>query len=275
MAASVPLPLICGMHAPSATPARHRRIPPILLVLACQGVGLVLATVVFTRIGPLSHGAPAWMLGLATGAIAALLGRLLRLDPWWAPIQLVFAPAVVLAQSASVPRWVWLAAFVALAAVYWSTFRTQVPLYLSSTAVREALVPLLPAGRFTFMDVGSGVGGVLTHLAAQRHDGEYHGIESAPVPWLVSRARIVAGRHANCHAHWGSFWDHDLSRYDVVFAYLSPVPMAALWEKVQREMRPGSTFISNTFVVEARAADRTITVDDLHRSTLHVWTMRG
>jgi hypothetical protein len=101
----------------------------------------------------------------------------------------------------------------------------------------------------------------------------YHGIESAPLPWLVSRVRIAAGRHANCHAHWGSFWDADLSPYDVVFAYLSPVPMAALWEKARAEMRPGALFISNTFVVEARQADRTVTVDDLHRSTLYVWTI--
>lgn len=274
MAWPAPLPLICRMHDPHAHPARHRRIPPILIVLACQALGAVVATAVRTMVGPLAHGAPAWVLALVTGVIAALCGRLLRLDPWWVPIQLVFAPAVVLAQSASVPRWVWLAAFLVLAAVYWSTFRTQVPLYLSSTKVRDALVPLLPAGRFTFMDVGSGVGGVLTHLAAQRPEGEYHGIESAPVPWLVSRVRILAGRRANCHAHWGSFWDHDLSRYDVVFAYLSPVPMAALWEKVQAEMRPGSTFISNTFVVEAHAADRTVTVDDLHTSTLHVWVKR-
>ena len=36
---------------------------------------------------------------------------------------------------------------------------------------------------------------------------------------------------------------------DVVYAFLSPAPMPRLWEKVQREMRPGTLFISNRFIV--------------------------
>ncbi|MCC7052113.1 MAG: class I SAM-dependent methyltransferase [Gemmatimonadaceae bacterium] len=257
-----------------ATPARQRRVPPILIVLVCQGIGMVLSTATFTAVGPVSPRVATILPGIVAGVYAALVGRVAGLDPWWMVIQLLFAPAVLLASAVRVPAWVWLAAFLLMAAVYWSTFRTQVPLYLSSSRVRAALVPLLPTGTFTFMDVGSGVGGVLLDLGAARPDGQYHGIESAPVPWLVSWLRIAAGRHRNCHAHWGSFWDCDLSRYDVVFAYLSPVPMAALWAKVEAEMRPGSTFISNTFAVDARPADRTVQVDDLHRSTLHVWTKR-
>lgn len=209
-----------------------------------------------------------------TGVFSAGLTRLTRLDPWWQWIQLLFAPGAVLVSSASLPRWIWIVVFTGLAAVYWSTFRTQVPLYLSSTKVREALVPLLPAGHFTFMDLGSGVGGVLTDLARRRGDGEYHGIESAPVPWLVSWLRIRLGRHTNCHVHFGSLWNVDLSQYDVVFAYLSPVPMAALWDKVQREMRPGTVFISNTFIVAGETAATAVPVDDLQHSTLHVWTHR-
>jgi len=187
-------------------------------------------------------------------------------------IQLCFAPLVVLAAAASLSPWIWFALFAVLLAVYWSTFRTQVPLYLSSIRVRQALVPLLPPGRFTFMDVGSGVGGVLTDLSAARSDGEYHGIESAPFPWLVSWLRIRIGGHRNCHVHLGSLWNQDLAPYDVVFAYLSPVPMAALWAKVRCEMRPGTTFISNSFTVAAAAPERVVSVDDLHQSQLFIWT---
>lgn len=211
---------------------------------------------------------------LVTGAFAALLSKAAGLDPWWMVIQFVFAPAALVGASAVVPRWLSLTLFLLMVFVYWSTFRTQVPLYLSSTRVRQALLPLLPEGAFTFMDVGSGLGGVLTDLADARADGRYHGIESAPFPWLVSWIRVTLGRRSNCHAHFGSLWNMDLAPYDVVFAYLSPVPMAALWEKVQREMRPGSTFISNTFAVAASPPDQVIEVADLHRSTLHVWTHR-
>lgn len=262
------------MTTPPATSARQRRIPPILVALVLLAVGAALAMLTASVLGMAGVALPSVALGAATGLYGAALGRLARLDPWWMVIQFLFPIGIMAAQGTPVPSWVWLAVFLALVAVYWSTFRTQVPLYLSSTKVRHALVPLLPPGPFSFMDVGSGVGGVLTDLSAFRADGDFHGIESAPLPWAMSRLRILTGRHRNCHAHWGSFWDADLSQYDVVFAYLSPVPMAALWEKVRAEMKPGSTFISNTFVVAASRPDRTITVDDLHQSTLHVWTMR-
>jgi hypothetical protein len=59
----------------------------------------------------------------------------------------------------------------------------------------------------------------------------------------------------------------------VVFAYLSPVPMAELWEKARREMKPGSSFISNTFAVPEFPPQQTVQVDDLHHSSLYIWRM--
>ncbi|HXU92050.1 MAG TPA: hypothetical protein VFP33_00175, partial [Gallionella sp.] len=131
---------------------------------------------------------------------------------------------------------------------------------------------------FRFVDLGSGLGGVLTHLASVRPDGQYSGVESAPLPFLWSWLRIKLGGHSNCKVHWGSIWDDklgacDLSQYDVVFAYLSPVPMERLWHKARAEMRPGSVFISSTFAVPEQSPHETVQVDDLHRSTLLVWRM--
>ena len=81
-----------------------------------------------------------------------------------------------------------------------------------------------------------------------------------------------AGWH-NCRVQWGSLWDCDLSQYDVVFAYLSPVPMEKLWHKARAEMRPGTIFISSTFTVLDQAHHETVQVDDLHHSTLFIWHM--
>jgi len=247
-------------------------MPPIVVALLLQVLGGALTVGTAYLLAIFGLTLPPLGAAFMTGVYAALGAKAARLDTWWMGIQLCFAPLVVLVSAASLPPWIWIALFAALVAVYWSTFRTQVPLYLSSKRVRQALVPLLPPGRFTFMDVGSGVGGVLTDLSAARGDGEYHGIESAPVPWLVSWLRFRVGAHPNCHAHFGSLWNQDLAPYDVVFAYLSPVPMAALWAKVRREMRPGTTFISNSFTVTAVAPDRIVPVDDLHQSQLFIWT---
>ncbi|PJC02774.1 MAG: hypothetical protein CO071_01390, partial [Gallionellales bacterium CG_4_9_14_0_8_um_filter_59_50] len=79
------------------------------------------------------------------------------------------------------------------------------------------------------------------------------------------------GGYRNCTVRWQSLWDCNLGGYDVVFAYLSPVPMAELWQKVERELRPGSLFISNSFAVNDHPPHATREVDDLHHSKLHLW----
>lgn len=238
---------------------------------------------------------------LLCGLLAAAFSHFVGLARWWLPIQLLFAPALVSMLALNIQPDIFLAIFFILLAVYWSTFRTQVPLYLSSNKVWHALEAQLPSpaphpmpspgGRgsshgavgegkpnFRFIDLGSGLGGVLTHLARARPDGRYSGVESAPLPFLWSWLRIKLGGYRNCNVRWGSFWDRhpggrDLSEYDVVFAYLSPVPMEKLWHKVRTEMRPGAVFISSTFAVPGQTPHETIQVDDLHRSTLLVWRM--
>ena len=214
---------------------------------------------------------------LLCGLLAASLSRLAGLARWWLPIQLLFAPALVLALALNIPPGFFLAAFLILLAVYWSTFRTQVPLYLSSNKVWRALEDFLPQQKtdtgFRFVDLGSGLGGVLTHLADARPDGQYVGVESAPLPFLWSWLRVKLGGYRNCNVRWGSIWNDDLAQYDVVFAYLSPVPMERLWRKARAEMRPGTLFISSTFTVPDQAPQQTIQVDDLHRSTLLIWRM--
>ncbi|MDD2720500.1 MAG: class I SAM-dependent methyltransferase [Gallionella sp.] len=253
------------------------RVPPAVAALLLQGAAfaLVLAGVNLTGVRP----APLTF-ALLCGLTAAIFSRLAGLARWWLLIQLVFVPALVLMLTLDIPPGFFLAAFLVMLAVYWSTFKTQVPLYLSSNKVWHELEGLLPAAQagktLRFMDLGCGLGGVLTHLAAARPDGHYSGVESAPLPALASWLRTR--RQRNCAVYWGSIWDDalpacHLAQYDVVFAYLSPVPMERLWHKARAEMRPGSVFISSTFAVPDQQPDQTLSVDDLHHSTLLVWKM--
>ncbi|MEW6562559.1 MAG: class I SAM-dependent methyltransferase [Pseudomonadota bacterium] len=248
------------------------KLPPSVIALLLQVAAVFLASLLLRTGG---WAVAPLMFAVLCGGIAAGLTYAARLARWWLPIQFVFVPALYLALQTALPSWVYLAAFLMMLAVYWSTFRTQVPLYLSSRKVWQALEDLLPSSqadrRFSFMDLGSGLGGVQAHLSRVRPDGDYDGVEAAPLPFLWSWLRLRL--RPNCRVQWGSLWDADLSRYDVVFAYLSPVPMADLWQKAQREMRPGSVFISSTFGVPEFPPQQQITVDDMHRSTLYVWRM--
>ena len=250
------------------------RLPPSVIALTLQFIALSLATL---GVRTLNIQINLLVFALLCGLLAAILGHLSGLARWWLPIQLLFAPAIVSMLSLHIPSEYFLSAFIVMLVVYWSTFRSQVPLYLSSKRVWKTLEELLPpqqtGKKFTFMDIGSGIGGVLTYLASMRPDGDYFGVENAPLPCLISKLRIKLGNHTNCHVSWESLWACDLSTYDVVFAYLSPVPMEQLWHKVKQEMHPGSIFVSNTFAIPEHPPQYSITLDDMHHSTLHIWHM--
>ena len=249
--------------------------PPAALALCLQAVALgamLLIVSPLSAVAGFDMSVP-WLV-LGTGLLAAALSWRAGLAPWWWPMQLLFVPALALFLSLQVQPYWFLAAFLLSASVYWNSYRTQVPLYLSSRLVREEVAKLLPAKTtFSFVDLGSGLGGMLAHLAAARPDGQFHGVEAAPLPFLLSWLRIKGRGRRNCSVAWGDLWSDDLANYDVVFAYLSPVPMPALWRKAREEMRPGTLFVSNTFVVTEAEAAQTIKLDDLHGSTLYVWRM--
>lgn len=64
------------------------------------------------------------------------------------------------------------------------------------------------------------------------------------------------------------FWKEPLADYNVVYAFLSPAPMSDLWAKINREMRPGSLFISNSFQVPEQDASFVIEVADTRKTRL-------
>ncbi|MBC7502640.1 MAG: class I SAM-dependent methyltransferase [Herminiimonas sp.] len=183
------------------------------------------------------------------GVIAAGLSHRIGLAPWWIGIELLFPVAAVAMQALGIPPSVYFIAFVFFLGLYWSTFRTQVPYYPSRRSVRRAVAGLLPSGRgVSFIDIGSGLGGLTLDLARHRPDGTFIGIELAPLPWLISMLRARVSR-SPARFMRGDYADLDFSQYDVVFAYLSPVAMPALWQQAKAEMCPGSLLLSYEFPI--------------------------
>jgi predicted O-methyltransferase YrrM len=75
-----------------------------------------------------------------------------------------------------------------------------------------------------------------------------------------SRARFLLGDYERLN----------FGAYDVIFAYLSPAAMTALWRKAAREMRPGSVLLSYEFVIADKAPDQRIPVAS-SKKILYLW----
>ena len=187
---------------------------------------------------------------LLEGVLAAILTSWRKLARWWIAIQLVFPVAVLTVFALQLPPTLFLVAFLFLLGLYWSTFRTQVPFYPSGPATWRAVAQLLPSGcPIQVVDIGSGLGGFVLNMAKRRPESRFIGIELAPLPWLISALRAHLTRSAATFVR-GDYESLDFSTFDVVFAYLSPAAMPGLWQKFQREMRPGPLLLSYEFPIE-------------------------
>ena len=213
---------------------------------------------------------PWWAIAAAIGGIALVLASLTQRPWWWRLIHALFAP---LAWSVSLleinPGW-FLAAFLAALLVFRGALEGRIPLFFSNTPTTTALEQFARHDpKMRFLDLGAGVGSVVSSLAQSFPNARIVGVENAPLTWLIGRLRTA--RQPNCEWLWGNLWREDLSRFDVVYAFLSPQPMTDLWEKVVGEMRPGSTFISNTFPVPERKADQIVEVGDARQTRLYCY----
>lgn len=221
------------------------RIPAIeALLIQCAAFALMIALSMLTELQ-----LTVALAALVQGVAAAVLARWRGMAPWWLAIQLLFPFALAFALALRLPSWIYLAAFAALLALYWSTFRTQVPFYPSGRTTWAAVDMLLPQGRpLRCIDIGSGFGGLVMYLATRHPQHSFTGIELAPLPWLASVARASLARSAARFVR-GDYHALNFADYDVVFAYLSPAAMPALWQKARSEMKKGALLLSYEFPI--------------------------
>lgn len=211
---------------------------------------------------------------LAQGVCAALASQAIGMPRWWLILHFSFLPAALwLMQRGNIaPGW-YLLAFLLLLLVYWRTDRSQVPLYLSNTITAEAVLKLLPAHPCRVVDLGCGTGGLLRYLARTRPDCTFLGIEHAPLPWLWARIRSTAHRLPlpNLHFRYGNFWRLNLAEFDVVYAFLSPVPMTPLHLKARAQMHDDALLISNSFAILDVTPELTVDVADRRATRLYCY----
>ena len=221
---------------------------------------------------------PVWAFWVLEGVLAGLFAVALRCAPWWWGINAVFPVTLLLAVG-------WMAAldvsslwmgliFIALLLVFWNARGERVPLYLTNTTTHAALQAILdrePGENRRVADLGSGLGGALRALAYAPRVHEAVGVETAPLPWLISALRFM--REPKIHIRRISLWSHRLTDFDVVYAFLSPEPMPKLWAKLVREAKKPMLLISNSFPVPDVEPDEVIELDDARQTELFLYRL--
>ena len=221
-----------------------RSYPIIGAVIAQLVAGAVLIAIRLAFAGVIDAALLFWA-GLAIQCVAAaMVTRMLGLPVWWVWIGLGFPVALALGLNAGeMPAWPFGAAFVLLYLFFSNTARERVPLYLSNSQTAEALVSLMrQRGAIRFTDLGS--------LLLSKISGRGR----------ISRQDI---------------WAADIAGEDIVYAFLSPEPMPALYQKARREMKPGSLLVSNSFAVADVAADEVWELPDRRNTRLFLYEIRG
>lgn len=249
-----------------------RRRFPILRALAAQLAAAAVLLVVFRLVTAwFSFQPPLIAAAASQGLLAAAFGHLFGLSRWWLLINFAFVPALLALSAWQIPRWGYLVGFLLLLLLNWNTFAGGVPLYLTGEGTRKKLEEILDARSpaFRFIDLGSGLAGTLCQLSRRYPQAQFEGVETAPLVFLASWFRCLFRK--NCRVRYRSLWKVDLSKHDVVYCFLSPVPMPDLWKKARAEMRSKSLLVSNTFEIPGVAPTRLIEMKDWRDSKIFVW----
>jgi hypothetical protein len=231
---------------------------------------LVLAIVpVINLIAP-----PQFMVGLGfilQALLAAGVSFLLRLQVWWLWIAALFPLALYLGLNlGDVPAWPFAAGFALVYLFFSNTARERVPLYLSNRQTKQALCQLMrDRGANRFIDLGCGFGGVVRTVAGDGHTAS--GVETAPMAFLIAHVLSSLKRRGTILRR--DLWTVDLSDVDVVYTFLSPEPMPALYKKAKAEMKPGSLLVSNSFAVEGIEPQEVWELPDRRRTQLFLYRM--
>lgn len=209
---------------------------------------------------------------LMQALLAAIFSYLAGMASWWRWIHLCFPIAVWGMSNWHVPNEIYLAGFAISLSLFWTTFRSQVPFFPSRPAVWRQVAKVMPKNRpVRLIDIGSGLGDMSMYIAKVRPDCHIEGIEIAPLPWLVSYVRGQI-RHSAAIFKLGDYLSLDFADYDIIFAYLSPAAMLALWEKARQEMRPSSLLISLEFEIPGVVPNMRIAGDE-HSPMIYVWRL--
>ncbi len=243
------------------------RIPNSFNHLFLQAIILIIGLIVSLGIGVSFFEFETF---LVLGFLGLIFSLIFKFSIWWKIIHTIFLPSLYLVHQQNIePTW-FLVGFFILFLLFKGATTDQVPLYFSNQKTIKSLADILSTQQSkNFLDIGAGIGTTISPLTKQFPQMSFYGVENAPLSWLIGQIRLFS--KTNVQWKMKNLWETDLSEFDVVYAFLSPVPMTAIWEKAKKEMKPGSLLISNTFQIEGVQPYQIIEIDCTPKRTLYLY----
>ena len=157
--------------------------------------------------------------------------------------------------------------------IVWYTVRNDISPMPTSPKVKRVLLDALEQRtvRGRIFELGSGWGTLAFALARRFPRCDVLAFENSPVPYMVSRWRQALFPRPNLSLRRTDFLRFSLSDADAVVCYLYPGGMARLREPFERELRPGTLVISNTFAVPGWTPEQVVQAADLYRTKVFVY----
>lgn len=161
-------------------------------------------------------------------------------------------------------------AVAALLSIFWSTLSlgiSPMPTLPKVTTEVLAIVPEPLEGEVH--ELGAGWGTLAWAVAARHPKAQVIAWERSPVPFLFLWLRLRLQPRPNVTLRFANFLAADLSRAQLVIAYLWTGGMAALAPKFEAELPAGACVISHTFAWRGKTPELTRRAGDLYQTPVY------
>lgn len=202
---------------------------------------------------------------------AAVISYWINLPKWWCWINALFPILVGIFQSFNWSSSIFLAGFLILGLFYWSNFLTRVPYYPSTEAVWSEIADLLPEEQpANVLEIGSGFGGFCLFIKKQKPELTVVGVELSPIIWLYSHIRQLFLK-IDCQFLRQDYRRMNFSKQDLIFAFLSPAAMPALYLQAKKQMKTGAILASYCFEIPCAQNESIEKIEISYGKTLYIW----
>jgi trans-aconitate methyltransferase len=161
---------------------------------------------------------------------------------------------------------------IAASIIQWS-IRNQISPMPSSPKAKRTILAGIPEVSGTIYELGSGWGTLAFPVARRYPHCQVIGLETSPIPYRLSRLRLIFERLPNLKLKNADFFSYPLQDASLVVCYLYPEAMRRLKEKFLAELKPGTWVISNTFAIPGWSPHQVLKVDDMYFTKIYIYRM--